>query len=105
MEYLHIEDLKNNIKNYKDLKITKIKPIRNIILKNKEKITEKKKQTYIKLKQKCNFSEIQRQRAKDYYKNNKEVIRKKNLDRYHHTKVKLEFPEILFKTFKTFIIF
>ena len=71
----------------------------------KNKKTEKKKQTYIELKQQSNFSEIQRQRAKDYIEKHKELIRKKNLDRYHNTKKKLEFPEILQKPLKLFIIF
>ena len=75
MEYLNIEELKNNMEKLQRIKYTQNKANKKYYEKNKEKITEKKKQKYTELKlEQCNISEIQRQRAKDYYEKNKELI-------------------------------
>jgi len=49
---------------------------------------------YNSLKETLDFTEIQKQRSKNYYEKNKEAIRKKNLERYHQIKGNIEFPEL-----------
>lgn len=95
MSNINIEDFKIKIEKFEKIRANQLKANKKYYEKNKDKITQAKKQKYNQLKEEtCNFSDIQKEKAKLYYEKNKEVIRKKNLQRYHQLKENVEFPEL-----------